>query len=175
MKTDLLKKHVANYFAHMKKVPKAFEKDLGERQERIAYYRSWTAEKIRGMTAGDLYEYISRLWAMRIWGNKQYVVSKLIDDHGLKSVCDSISDLLWSKAPLEKRWDTFRKTISGIGPAMMSELLCYVEPEKNLLWNRRAYVALNYLGVPGLPRYNYQLTGAKHVELSTPRRQSSMR
>ena len=165
MKTNLLKEHIAHYLADKAKDPQAYAKDLAERQERIAYYRSWTAAKIRGMTPDDLFEYISKLWAMRIWGNKQYVVSKLIDDHGIEKVRDSLIDLLWSKATIEKRWDAFRKEISGIGPAMMSELLCHVEPDKYVLWNRRAYVALDYLGVSGLPRYNYQLTGAKYKEL----------
>ena len=165
MKTDLLRKHISQYLADKAKDPHAYSKDLSERRDRIAYYRSWTAAKIRCMTPDDLLEYISRLWAMRIWGNKQYVVSKLIDAHGIENVRDSLADLLWSKELVEKRWDTFRKTITGIGPAMMSELLCHVEPDKYLLWNRRAYVALNYLDVPGLPRYDYQLTGAKYAEL----------
>jgi hypothetical protein len=34
-----------------------------------------------------------------------------------------------------------------------------------MLWNRRAYVALNYLGVRNLPRYDYQLDGKKYREL----------
>jgi hypothetical protein len=35
---------------------------------------------------------------------------------------------------------------------MMSEILCHVHPAACMLWNRRAYVGLNYLGVPDLPR-----------------------
>jgi hypothetical protein len=34
-----------------------------------------------------------------------------------------------------------------------------------MLWNRRAYVGLNYLGVKDLPRHNYQLSGKKYREL----------
>ena len=48
---------------------------------------------------------------------------------------------------------------------MMSEILCHVHPTTCMLWNRRAYVGLNYLGVPDLPRYNYQLTGGKYQDL----------
>jgi hypothetical protein len=57
------------------------------------------------------------------------------------------------------------KTVKGIGPAMMSEMLCHTHPEKYMLWNRRAYVALNYIGIENLPRYNYQHTGKKYEEL----------
>ena len=34
------------------------------------------------MTAEELLEYMSQLWAMLIWGNKQYVVDKLIEQGG---------------------------------------------------------------------------------------------
>ena len=53
-----------------------------------------------------------------------------------------------------------------MGPAMMSELLCHVHPDECVLWNRRAYVGFNYLGISGLPRYDYQLNGQKYKELS---------
>jgi hypothetical protein len=48
---------------------------------------------------------------------------------------------------------------------MMSELLCHAHPDDCILWNRRAYVGLDYLGVDGLPRYNYQVTGKKYLHL----------
>jgi hypothetical protein len=40
----------------------------------------------------------------------------------------------------------------------MSEILCHSRPSEYMLWNRRAYVGLRYLGVDDLPRYNYQVT-----------------
>lgn len=49
---------------------------------------------------------------------------------------------------------------------MMSEILCHTHPGDCMLWNRRAYVGLNYLGIPNLPRHNYQLTGARYSVLS---------
>ena len=48
---------------------------------------------------------------------------------------------------------------------MMSELLAHVHPREFFLWNRRAYIGLDYLGVPALPKHNYQLTGKKYAEL----------
>ncbi len=139
--------------------------DLNARQERIAYYQSWTADRIRNMSDEDLFEFISKLWAMRIWGNKQYVVDKLIEDHGLEKVRNELAELIWSKAPIEQRWDRFRSEIKGMGPAMISEILSHVYPEEYMLWNRRAYVGLEALGVDNLPRYNYQLTGEKYKKL----------
>ncbi|MCF8232898.1 MAG: hypothetical protein K9J27_12000 [Bacteroidales bacterium] len=118
------------------------------------------------MSQDDLLEYMSKLYAMLIWGNKQYFVDKLIDDNGFEELKKKLADLIWGKDPIEKRWDRAMKGIKGFGPAMQSELLCYVHPHDHMLWNRRAYVGFSYLGVSGLPKYNYQITGKKYKELS---------
>jgi hypothetical protein len=165
MNKDLLRKDIATYLTKRKANPVEFNDSVKERDERAAYYQLWTAERLQQMSADEFAEYLSKLWAMSIWGNKQYVVDKVISDNGLPSVLKYLSDFVWSALPLDQRWDTFRKMVKGIGPAMMSEILCYVHPTTCMLWNRRAYVALNYLGVPDLPRYNYQLTGQKYQDL----------
>jgi len=165
MNTTLLQKHIKDYLAKLAATPQQFAADLKERQERAAYYQSWTAEKLHKMTKEELGEYLSKLWAMRIWGNKQYVVDQVVEDNGLAALLSNLADLVWSTQPIEQRWDSFRKKVKGIGPAMVSEILCHAHPEKCMLWNRRVYVALEYLGVPDLPRYNYQFTGKKYAQL----------
>jgi hypothetical protein len=52
-----------------------------------------------------------------------------------------------------------------MGPAMISEILCKTHPDDFILWNRRAYVGLNYLEAKNLPRYDYQLTGKTYKYL----------
>lgn len=165
MNKDLLRKHIKDYLAKLTAKPQQFAADLKERRERAVYYQSWTADKLRKMTKEDLAEYISKLWAMRIWGNKQYVVDQLVEDNGLPALLANLADLVWSTQPIEQRWDTFRKKVKGIGPAMVSEILCHTHPDECMLWNRRVYVALEYLRVPDLPRYNYQFTGKKYAQL----------
>src|SRR5262245_38937246 len=132
----------------------------------LVYYRSFTAERLRTISEDEFRFYISRLWAMLIWGNKQYAVDKLIENNGFQNLTASLAKLVWGDASVESRWDQFRANIKGMGPAMMSEILCYVHSDECMLWNRRAYVGLNYLGVKELPRYYYQLTGKKYRELS---------
>jgi len=75
-------------------------------------------------------------------------------------------NLVWGTDPIKDRWDRAMGNMKGMGPAMYSELLCHVHPNDYILWNRRAYVGLNFLGITNLPRYNYQLTGKKYKELS---------
>jgi len=166
MNPALLRKSIKDYIRRINKQKTDYEQDVAERGERTKYYRSWTADKILQMSEEDFASYLSRLWAMLIWGNKQYVVDKLIRDNGFKKVKKELADLIWGSKSIEERWDHFRRSIKGMGPAMMSEILCHAHPEECMLWNRRAYVGLKYLGAENLPRYNYQLTGKKYKELS---------
>lgn len=140
--------------------------DLNERQERESYYQSFNKEKIENMTIEEFQEYISKLWAMIIWGNKKYKIDQLIEDNGFSSLKEKISELLYGKDNLEDRWDKFKKQVKGFGPAMMSELLCYAFPNECMLWNRTAISAYQNLEISNIPIHNYQLTGKKYMELT---------
>jgi hypothetical protein len=165
MNKELLKKHIQKYYQKYKENPKKYKEELLERKERIKYYQSWTKEKILKMDEDDLFEYISKLWSMLIWGNKRYVADKIIQDNGLDKFKKELNALLLSTENLEKRWDKFRKEIKGFGYATMSELLSHVHPDDCMVWNRRALVAFKYLGIEDLPFYDYQCTGKKYKEL----------
>jgi hypothetical protein len=166
MNKSLAKKHIEKYVSNLSKADEHRKNEIQERADRIKYYQSWTKDRILKMDEDDLYEYISKLWAMLIWGNKHYVVDKLIHDHGLSTVRKELAELVWGNQSIAKRWERFRKNIKGMGPAMISEILCHVYPNNFMIWNRRAYVGLNYLGFEDLPRYDYQVTGEKYALLS---------
>jgi hypothetical protein len=162
---ELLKKHLNNLKKKFSEDQEKVRLDHDERRERISYYQSWTKDRILEMSAEDFLAYLSRLWAMLIWGNKQYVVDKMIQDNGFDQLKNEIADLIWNKDPIEGRWEKARKAIKGMGPAMLSELLCHVHPDDYMIWNRRAFVGLDYLGVEDVPSRNYQVTGKKYKEL----------
>ena len=117
------------------------------------------------MTEEDTYKYLSGLWAMLIWGNKHYLVEKIIEENGFSGLRKHLADLVWGTENIQTRWDQFRIKIKGIGPAMASELLCKTHPDEFMIWNRRAYIGLNYLEVENLPRYDYQLDGKRYKYL----------
>ncbi len=165
MNTNLLKKHIQAYIEKLATNSEQTQADKKERQERMEFYQGWTADRIKQMTPDDVAQYISRLWAMLIWGNKQYVVNKIIVTNGLDKFRQELASLVWGQESAVRRWDRFRENIKSVGPAMMSEILCHAHPDICMLWNRRAYVGLNYLEVPGLPKYDYQLTGARYETL----------
>ena len=72
-----------------------YEENWNERKERKAYYQSFTKDKLLAMTEEDFLEYISRLWAVLMWGNKKYVVDKLIEDNGFSTLKKQLADLLY--------------------------------------------------------------------------------
>jgi hypothetical protein len=160
--TELLQRHIQDWKTKLAQDPALAAEKKRERVERVSYYQAYAREKIAGMSEDDFYDYIARLWAMLIWGNKKYVVDKLIADNGFENLRSELAELVWGASPIEQRWDHFRSRIKGMGPAMMSEILCDSHPDEYVLWNRRAYVGLRYLGVSELPRYNYQVTGKRY-------------
>ncbi|MCX6265739.1 MAG: hypothetical protein NTW16_00045 [Bacteroidetes bacterium] len=165
MDKSLLKKHIKDLMQKLSTDPEKLERDLKQRSEDIEYYSHYSGEKILAMDYEEVYSYLSRLWAMIIWGNKRYVTDKIIADNGLENFRKNLNKLVWGKDDVEIRWNNFRKEIKGMGPAMISEILCKAHPYDYMLWNRRAYVGLNYLGIADLPRYDYQFTGIAYKRL----------
>lgn len=165
MNTELLNEHVD---AYLKRISESNEEvdAIGERAERKKYYSSFNKEKIINMDENQFYEYIEKLWAMIIWGNKQYIINKYIADNGFKNLKEKLAYLLYGKDDLEVRWDSFKKDIKGFGPAMMSELLCYINPNEYMIWNATAKKSYNALGIANVPSQNYQVTGKKYMELT---------
>jgi hypothetical protein len=161
----LLEEHIDKYYRKMKLEKLKFEQEFEERNQRIQLFQSWTKNKIMEMDESELYKFLSPLWAMLIWGNKHYVIQKLIQDNGLDNLNYELAEFVWGNDSIETRWDNFRGKIKGFGPAMLSEILSHVYPEDYMIWNRRAYIGFNHLGVQSLPKYDYQCTGKKYKEL----------
>lgn len=102
---------------------------------------------------------------MLIWGNKKYVVDKLIADNGFDALKKQLAELLYGTAPIEKRWNSFLKSVKGMGPATISELLTYANPDKYVIFNKTTILCFTYLDIPDMPKYNYQYTGKKYTEV----------
>jgi len=153
-------------FVKNEKVNSAYYSDnWADRNERKTYYQSFTKNKLLAMTEEDFFEYISRLWSMLIWGNKKYVVDKLIADNGFDALKKQLAELLYGTASVEKRWNTFLKSVKGFGPATISELLTYANPDEYVIFNKTTILCFTYLDIPDMPKYNYQYTGKKYAEV----------
>lgn len=153
-------------FIKSKKVNAAYYNDKwAERKERKAYYQSFTQGKLLSMDKEEFLEYISKLWSMLIWGNKKYIVDQLIADNGFDAIKKELAELLYGSSSIEKRWDTFLKSVKGMGSATISELLTYANPDEFVIFNKTTIQCFTYLEIPDMPKYNYQYTGKKYAEV----------
>lgn len=102
-----LKSAISSFVKNKRANAAYYDDNWKERMERRAFYQSFTKDKILGMTEEDFLEYMSKLWSMLIWGNKKYVVDKMIADNGFDNLKKQLVELLYGSASTEKRWNSF--------------------------------------------------------------------
>ena len=165
MNTQKLNAAITEFIKKKKSNAAYYEENWSEHKERKDYYRSFSKDKLIAMTEEEFLEYISKLWSMLIWGNKNYVVDKLIGDNGFDHLKMQLAELLYGTSSIENRWDLFLKSIKGMGPATISELLTYINPQEYVIFNKTTILCYSFLEIPDMPKYNYQYTGKKYVEV----------
>ncbi len=166
-----LRSAIRAYISKKKANAAYYDERWAERRERREYYQSFGKTRLLAMTEDEFLAYISKLWSMLIWGNKKYVVDKLIADNGFETVKKQLAELLFGSSAIEKRWDTFLKNVKGLGPATISELLTYANPREYAIFNKTTILCYTYLDVADMPKYNYQYTGKRYAEIcNTARR-----
>lgn len=165
MNVELLKQLAKEYVEKYKKIPAQFETELQDRRSMANFYGQYTEKDIMAMTSEGVYEYLHGLWAMMMWGNKHYVVDKIITNSGLENFRVQLACFIWGPDPIAQRWDKFRSSVKGMGPAMMSEILCKTIPREYAIWNRSVFNGLGHLGINKLPKYDYQINGKFYERL----------
>ena len=105
MNSMKLKSAIAAFIKNKKTNASYHDDKWAERKERKAYYQSFTKDKLLAMTEDAFFEYISRLWSMLMWGNKKFVVDKLIADNGFDALKKHLAELLYGTAPIEKKME----------------------------------------------------------------------
>jgi len=163
MNPEKLIKAIAEYKNHINHICDI--ESINERTERKKYYQAWTEIKIKDMSQEEFVEYIGKLWSMIVWGNKKYIADKIIDVNGFEHLKEKLIYLLYGKDDIIKRWNEFYKDIKQIGPASMSELLSYINPDEYVICNQVTNMCFKYLEVPKVPNHNYQYTGEKYKML----------
>ncbi len=137
-----------------------------ERELLATTTQSYAKERLQSMTEDDLFDYLAPLWAMAMWGNKHYQVDNIIEANGMPLLREQFTNLIYGNSTIDKRWDEFRSKIKGVGPAIMSELLCKTYPTEYLIWNRKTYNGFTALEIPNIPRYEARLNGKTYEALS---------
>lgn len=137
----------------------SFNEDLLDREERINFFKEILQGEINEYTFGQL---VKKLWAMRIWGNKDYVVDKMIQENGIKNLEKILKDVYQSKEDPGNLYQKLTKGIKYMGPSMASELLCHIHPNKAGVWNNQSRKALGWLEVSGIPYNKYSISGEEY-------------
>lgn len=139
-----------------------------EREERVAFFKSLLNKKhIDKLTEDEFGRIIESLWASQIWGNKEYLINKLLKDNGLPKIREELKKLLYGMQPLSERFDSFRRNIKGLGPSSITEILTHVFPDKCSMWNVKPKTVLPFLKMKTLlpdKVYKYSITGKEYIK-----------
>jgi predicted transcriptional regulator len=101
---------------------------------------------------------------MRIWGNKDYIIQKMIASNGLKKLERIFNYCAQEEVDIEKAYKEL-SSIKYMGPSMVSELLCHLHPNDAGIWNSRVRIALRWLEVDGIVD-KYDLSSNEYVYLN---------
>lgn len=142
------------------------QEELTEREVHAMDMQKYNQIRLQNMTADDVYNLLSPLWAMGMWGNKHYKIDNLIETNGIELIRIQFANLLYGKDSLAQRWDEFRQQIKGIGPGIMSEILNKTFPDECILWNSKTKNGFTILEVPNTPKYDSAMDGKMYVYLS---------
>ncbi len=145
--TDAQREQIARFVPAFRRLLDSYTESLLERQGRQALYAQiLSPEGLRTFTELELGQLVASLWASRQWGNKAYLVEKLIALNGLPAIASHLHTLLWGREDIARRYDAFRRAIKGLGAASITELLAFTHPESCGLWNDTVRAALIMLG-----------------------------
>jgi len=160
-----LKPYIQSFLRYLK--TEGFKKDQEDRLRRIRYFQEELPGRLESLSEADVAEFVGRLWASQMWGNKQYLAQKVIEDNGLDSLREELRHLLDRTVPREARYERAIGRIRGLGPASVTEILASSDPGNCGIWNDQAREAIKKLELGSfVPPEKYRLSGTEYATLS---------
>ncbi|WP_131160830.1 hypothetical protein [Aeropyrum pernix] len=147
---SLLKNYFSGYLSFMaSEIGKALTKEKEDKRRLLtqAFSKEMLKEASDEEFAQILVKALSSLWAMAIWTKREQRINQIIERNGVKRLRDMFYDLIYGSGSLEERFDKFRANVWGLGVAAITEILCFVEPEKYAMWNKKVVSAIEKLGL----------------------------
>ena len=121
--------------------------DQEQRKDQAHFFQQELPSRLSELAESDVLEIVHRLWSTQIWGNKQYLVQELIKNNGLDGISKGFKNILQRNNIPSQRYEDGLGKIHGLGPAAVTEILCYSDPDNCGIWNRRAREAISILGL----------------------------
>lgn len=140
-----------------------FIEDTKDRKEREKFFSEFTNKKIDEFNFSEI---IKKLWASQIWANQDYLVNEIIKNNGIEKVSKEISLLLSNLKTPAERYEHFRNSIKGMGPSMITEIICYVDPKRAGIWNEKVRKSLGWLEIKGVSYKKYKITGEEYEDFN---------
>lgn len=141
-----------------------FQEDSKERMERKKFFQHLIKEKFNELNFSEM---IKKLWAAQIWGNKEYLINKIIKDNGIEKLENKFSRIFSKEGLPGKRYEELLGDVKGIGPSMITEILCYIDPDNAGIWNDKARKALAWLEVKNIPFDKYRITAEEYDKFNS--------
>lgn len=164
--TSEQEKLIESYFHEFRKSVDFQEEMSSRNKRRESVLEILDQNELNNMDEIVFGEFISNLWASRIWGNKDYLVQKIIDDNGIDKIKTQFYDLLYGEGLFNERFDKFIKEIKGLGPSSLTEILCLFNSEKFCIWTDRIRKALSILKFNNLPLKKYYISGEEYENIN---------
>ncbi|GEM_PF-4875845 len=90
---------------------------------------------------------LSSLWAVQFWSDVEGRVEKIVEENGVERLRRAFLGLLYGDGSVGERLDSFLGSVRGLGIAAATEILCFHDPSKYPMWNRRVFEAIEKLGL----------------------------
>ena len=124
-------------------------------------------ENIDGLTESDIRKIIASLWAYNMWTNKFYAANRVLQSKDIEGIRSELRELLYGRAPFPQRYDRFSRSVRGLGPSGLTEMLAFFNPQEYGIWNDKSRKALEFLGLSNiLPTRKYKITGQEYEKIN---------
>jgi len=141
---------------------------LENRSRKVREIRSLLSEdSIESLTEPDFRKIIALLWAFVGWTNKDYIADRVLAYKYVEEVKSELRELLYGNGPFPQRYDHFSKSVKGLGPAGLTEILAFFNPREYGIWNEKSRRALEFLGLgKELPTRKYRIAGSEYEKIN---------
>lgn len=137
------------------------EQFLEEIKEREDRKKEFHALLEKPFSEDTFTEVMRNLWAMRIWGNKEYAITQMLKNNG-PNLETQWSYLQSSNDDPSVKYEKFNNEIKNLGPSMVTELLCYLNPSEAGIWNSVARNSISWLGKNVDIANKYKISGDEY-------------
>jgi len=127
-------------------------------------------ESLRSMSLEGFKEVYSKLWASKMFSNKEWVIENrlLKPNNGFEPITQALSKLLYDEGtPIAERFNEFKKSTKGLGSSAITEIVHFVFPDKFCLWNEKPKTVIPFLGLDSLLQekvFKEQITEGKEYQ-----------